>query len=250
MRAKLEIDRSLARLTLLDGDGGNPLDLDTLAELKLAVSKIKGQHGLSALLLCSRGKNFCFGGNFKTMGVKSDLDRYIRQVTVEFHDWLQELLRIPMPIFSAVQGGVAGAGIALALFADYVIASDDAHFTLSFAKLGATPDGGTTFLLPKLIGIRRFQELLITNRRVNASEALAFGMVSEVCKSSDFAVRVEEVLAQAQQLEPGAIAETRALLLQSFSNNLEAQLNLESRTLSERCNSAEMISALNRAING
>lgn len=235
---------SVAWLTLLNGDQGNPLDLSSVQDLRRCVEEIRSRPGLSAVVLGSRGKNFCFGGNFKTMGPQPDLGRYIRHVTIAYHDWLLDFLALPVPIFSAIQGGSAGAGVALGLFADYVLASDDAHFTIAFGKLGATPDGGTSFLLPRLVGFRRFQELLLTNRRVAAEEALQMGMVTEVCPRHELEQRTQERAALATQIPDGAIAATRQLLMADGGDTLRKQMELESRSLSARCETPEMKRAL------
>lgn len=247
-RAEVVIDGQLARLTLLQGDIGNPLDSKTVEELNDALRTIRKTEDVRAVLFSSRGRNFCFGGNFKTMSEEADLANYVRHLTVDYHDLLQSFLALPVPIVSAIRGGVAGAGVALALMPDYVIVNEDAHFTVAFARLGATPDGGTTFFLPRLIGMRKFQELLITNRRVRAAESVEIGMTTEMTSRDAFDQRVNEVLETVMEMSPGAIAASRLLLLESSSNDLRAQFDLESRALSDRCNTQEMQQALQKLV--
>ncbi len=241
---ELTVTEGIAHLALLHGDLGNPLDPALVAQLRAGVANVASNADVRALFIRSRGRNFCFGGNFKTLSQAADLASHVRHITVDYHEFIEELLALPVPIFSVLQGGVAGAGIALGVAADYVLAREDAHFTLAFAKLGATPDGATTFLIPRLIGMRRFQELLISNRRVGAAEAVAMGLVTEVVAADLFERRIGELETLAQGLNRAAVAETRALILASYSNNLTEQLDRESRTLSRRCSSDEMKAAL------
>ena len=126
-----------------------------------------------------------------------------------------------------VDGPAAGAGLSLVLAGDIVICARSAHFTAAYGALGLTPDGGMSWLLPRMVGLRKAQEIIISNRRVSAEEAERIGMVTRLV---DDGVLATEGAAAAQKLADAATAAvgaTRALLLRSFDNSLESQLELE-----------------------
>lgn len=239
-KVNLDITAGIARLIMLDGDQGNVIDLELATELREALADIRRQQGVRALLLGSRGRNFCFGGSLTAMNAQSDLSDYARRVTVTYHDFLTSMVGLDMPIINAVQGAAAGAGVALATLGDYVIARDDAHFTMAFTAIAFSPDGGSTYFLPKLVGLRRFQEMVFTNRRIRAEEAQAIGLVTEVAAGDAFEARVDAVVEQFARAPTGALAATRRLLFASATNDLQAQLDLESRTLAAQCRSPDV----------
>jgi 2-(1,2-epoxy-1,2-dihydrophenyl)acetyl-CoA isomerase len=236
----LSIESGLARLTLTEGDKGNPLNAPFGKALRDAVIALHSEAGLRAVLLSSRGKHFCFGGDLMAMERATDLPAYVRQVTSDYHYALSLLMRLRAPIICAVQGASAGAGVALGALGDYVIARDDAHFTMAYTGIAFSPDGGSTFLLPRLIGLRRFQELVLTNRRVLAAEAKAIGLVTEIAPAASFDACVEAVTAQIAAGPTGAYGIMRALLLEAPVNALESQLELEARLLSAQSQSADV----------
>ena len=246
-RIDLAIAEGVARLTLLQGDSGNVLDFDAISELEDALAEIRAHKGIRVVLLSSRGRNFCFGGSLTAMLEQTDLPDYAWRATQSYHRLLLDLVGLDVPIVSALRGASAGAGVALATLADYVIAAEDASFTIAFTGIAFTPDGGTTYFLPRLIGLRRFQELVFSNRRVLAAEAARIGLVTETVPVEAFADRVEEVVARFARAPTSALVATRRLLLASGTNDLAAQLELESQTLVTQCNSpdvAEGISAV------
>ncbi|MBS0394224.1 MAG: enoyl-CoA hydratase/isomerase family protein, partial [Proteobacteria bacterium] len=122
-------------------------------------------------------------------------------------------------------------GLSLAILGDLALAAPTAHFTVAYTAVGLTPDGGATWLLPRLVGLRRAQELVLTNRRVPAAEAAALGLVTRITEEGRL---LEEALATASTLAAGAtgaLGEARQLLLGSYDSALEAHLDRESRTI-------------------
>ncbi len=236
----LKIKDGLARLTLVNGDKGNPLDLEFGKQFKAAAIELHSRSDLRAVLFTAEGKNFSVGGNLLAFADVDDLPTFVRESTSEYHQALGLLMRLNAPIVSAVQGAVAGAGVALSVFADLVVASEDANWTVAYTAIGFSPDGASTFVLPRLIGMRKFQELVLTNRKVKAEEAREIGLVTEVVSASEVQ---ERALALAQQLAEGptlAFAASRRLLLETSDNTLDTQLAREAEFLSEICNSDDV----------
>ncbi|WP_417612661.1 enoyl-CoA hydratase/isomerase family protein [Parasphingorhabdus sp.] len=237
---ELTIEDGLARLTLVNGDKGNPLDLEFGKQFKAAAIELHACSELRAVLFTAEGKNFSVGGNLLAFADVDDLPTFVRASTSEYHQALALMMRLNAPIVSAVQGAVAGAGVALSVFADLVVASEDANWTVAYTAIGFSPDGASTFLLPRLIGMRRFQEMLLTNRRIKAEEACEIGLVTEVVAASKLQ---ERAITLAQQLAKGptlAFAASRRLLLETNDNSLDTQLAREAELLSRICASDDV----------
>lgn len=145
------------------------------------------------------------------------------------------------PVLVAVDGGIAaltlnrpaaGAGISLALIGDIVIAGEAANFTAAYGRIGLSPDGGLSWLLPRVIGMRKAQDIIIANRRVDAAEAETIGMVTRVVGSDELAAEGAKHAASLAAGATGAIGSARAVLLESYAGSLESHLELEARNLS------------------
>jgi 2-(1,2-epoxy-1,2-dihydrophenyl)acetyl-CoA isomerase len=137
------------------------------------------------------------------------------------------------PLVTAINGAAAGAGFGLAILGDVALAARSAKFAMAYGAIGFTPDGGATWLLPRLVGFRQAQRLALTGERIDAHEAERIGLISRVV---DDAALQDEALALARTLAEGprrAFAHTRALLHQSLSNGLETQLEREARGIAE-----------------
>jgi len=133
------------------------------------------------------------------------------------------------PLVVAVNGMAAGAGMSLAVSGDMVLAGESAKFTMAYTAAGLSPDGSSSYFLPRLIGLRRTQELMLTNRRLSAAEALEWGMVNRVVPDGellDQAMELAKGFAQGPTLAYGTV---KKLLISSFDESLETQLELESR---------------------
>ena len=126
---------------------------------------------------------------------------------------------------------LARAGFSLAIAGDLVLASDLASFTMAYTRAGLSPDGSSSYYLPRLIGIRRTQELMLTNRTVSAPEAADWGLITEVVPAADLAARTSELTAQLASAAKGSSSAVKKLILASFAHSLEDQMDLEGRLI-------------------
>ncbi len=229
---RFEVDGAVATITLDRPEVGNAVDVPMARELMELAIRCEGDAAIRCVVLTGAGKLFCGGGDvagFQSAGDK--LPEYLREITAYLHAAVSVFARMAKPMVVAMNGSAAGAGIGLAIMGDIVLAEPGAAFSLAYTGIGLTPDGGTTWLLPRLVGLRRAQELCLTNRRVKADEAASLGLVTRVVEAGTLAA---ETAAIAQQLAKGATAAlgaTRRMLVESFSNTLESQLSLESQTI-------------------
>ena len=237
---RITIADGVARLTLDRPAAGNAIDLPMARALLEAARSFRDDPIVRCVLLTGTGRLFCVGGDISAFAAQRDrIGEYIEEITAALHGALACLLAMDKPIVTAINGPAAGAGIGLAAIGDIALSAPEAHFTSAYTAIGMTPDGGATWLLPRLIGLRRTMDLILTNRRVEADEAAAIGLVTRVTAPGALD---EEAAALAVQLAAGptiAYAVSRRLSLASLANGFEDHLAAESRAIAAQARGAE-----------
>ncbi len=235
-----ERDGAIARLTLNRPQAGNALDIPLARALMEAAIACDEDAGIRCVVLTGAGRLFCAGGDIGGFAAAGEaVPAYLKEITAYLHMAISRLARMPKPLLTVVNGPAAGAGLSLAILGDVVLAARSAHFSLAYAGIGLSPDGGSTWLLPRLIGLRRAQELVLTNRRVPAEEAAAIGLVTRVVDDEGLAAEAQTVASKLANSATGALARARALLLASFDASLETQMEAEARAIADAARSAE-----------
>ena len=200
-----------------------------LLDMAVAVSH---DPAIRALMLTGQGKAFCSGGDIKEFVAAGDrIPQFADRLTVDLHAYVSKIMRMGKPVVAAVNGPAAGAGFSLAMACDLVVASSEAVFTMAYTGIGASPDGSSTFTVPRLVGLRRALELALTNRLLTAEEALAWGLVNRVFPAASFEA---DALAFVRELAAGptfAYGKVKELLYHSLSEGLESQMELEARAI-------------------
>jgi 2-(1,2-epoxy-1,2-dihydrophenyl)acetyl-CoA isomerase len=204
----------------------NALDGPMKDALQAAAEAFCGDATLRCLVITGSERIFCAGGDLRTL---SDERRptEVRQRMAQMHGIAKMLTACEKPIITAVNGAAVGAGFGLALFGDIVVAAEDAFFMAGFPKVGAVPDAGVIYHLPRAVGMAQAKDILLTNRKVGAAEALAIGLVSRVLPRATFRA---DVLALAEQLAAGpsvSLGLTKALLNHSHRDGIEDFLTRE-----------------------
>lgn len=229
----LDFEGGVATLRLNRPDNGNAIDESMAADLAEAATQIAERPDVRAVLITGNGPNFTVGGDLGLFAgtAREQLPNRLRRMIDSFHLAIERLTSIDAPVVTAVRGGAGGGGLGLLYVADIVVAADDARFALGYGALGLTADGGNTWFLPRMVGIRRAQELFLLNRRLTAQEALDFGLVSRL--APDDAVETETA-ALAVTLAAGptrAFGAVRRMLRQSFETGLSDQLEAEKESI-------------------
>jgi 2-(1,2-epoxy-1,2-dihydrophenyl)acetyl-CoA isomerase len=230
---RLDFADGVATLRLNRPEQGNAIDEEMAADLQEAATQIAENSGIRAVLIAGNGPNFTVGGDVNLFAgtPREQLPRRLRRMIDFYHQAIERLTGIDAPIVAAVRGAAAGGGLGLLYIADIAIAADDSRFALGYGALGLTSDGGNTWFLPRLVGLRRAQELFLLNRRLTAQEALEFGLVSRLV--AEAAVE-EEAAAIAAKLAAGptrAFGAMRRMLRQSFETGLGDQLHAEKESI-------------------
>lgn len=229
-RVRIEIDNGVAVLTLNDPEvmnaAGEPMLDDILAALDIVEDRANGAR---CLVITGAGHAFCSGANLKDRGSGKAKPAGIVLET-HWHPLLRRLRRLHCPVVAAVNGAAAGGGMALALAGDIVIAARSAYFLQAFRRIGLVPDVGSTWLLPRRIGVARAMELSLLAEKLPAEKALAWGLINRVV---DDGAALDEAMKLARELSQGptkALGLIRGLYWDSTENNFEDQLDLEFRT--------------------
>ncbi|MDO6414083.1 enoyl-CoA hydratase-related protein [Sphingomonas sp. BIUV-7] len=236
----LSIDHAIATLTLNRPAAGNAIDLPLAQALLQAAIRCDSDPAIRCVVLTGAGKLFCGGGDIAGFATTTvTVPAYLSELAGTLHMAVTRLMRMAKPLLVLVNGPAAGAGLGLAICGDVVLAAQSAHFTAAYGGVGLSPDGGVSWLLPRLIGLRRAQEMLIANRRVGAEEAAAIGLVTRIVSDDDL---IDEGLKQARTLAAAAtnaVAAARALLLESYGGSLEGQLERETRSIAALSGTAD-----------
>lgn len=208
----------------IDRPPNNHVSVELMADLADALENLDNSNDCRAVVLASAGKAFCAGADLvapdgiagKGMGgINALYDQAVRLFSVE------------TPIVAAVQGAAVGAGLGLALVADFRVAAPEARFSANFVKLGFHPGFGLTHTLPRLIGQQRANLMFLTGRRVKAEEALAWGLVDEVAPLADLLASAQALAAEIAENAPLAVIATRKTLRQGLADAVRAQTNHE-----------------------
>jgi 2-(1,2-epoxy-1,2-dihydrophenyl)acetyl-CoA isomerase len=228
-RLRFEVESAVATLTL-DRPKVNGIDLEMGRALMHAAIRCHEDPAIRAVLLTGAGPMFCAGGDLKAFAaLGKDLPAALLELTTYLHAATSRFARMRAPLVVAVNGAAAGAGMSLAVSGDLVLAAESASFTMAYTAAGLSPDGSATWLLPRLCGMRRAQELMLTNRALGAREAAEWGLVTRVVPDAQLH---EEAMALARQLAQGptrAYGVVKSLLAETFSTAYEAQLEHEAR---------------------
>ena len=228
-----DVTDGIARITLNRPAVGNALDLPMARALVDAAIRCQTDQSIRCVVLTGAGRLFCAGGDVEAFRTAGDrVDALLSELAGTVHMAVARFARLPKPFLVLVNGPAAGAGLSLAIAGDVVIAGRSAHFTAAYGAIGLTPDGGMSWLLPRLIGLRKAQEMILTNRRMKSDEAETSGLVT---RTVDDDALEQEGRATAEQLARAATAAfgaARGLLRESMESSLEAQLEREASTIS------------------
>jgi 2-(1,2-epoxy-1,2-dihydrophenyl)acetyl-CoA isomerase len=171
------------------------------------------------------------------------LDGHVRELTTYLHAAISHFVRMDAPVVAAVNGTAAGAGVGLVAMADLALCARSSQFNLAYTSVGLTPDAGTTFLLPRTVGLKRAMELLLLNRALPAEEALSWGLVNEVVADERLLERALEVAERLAHGPGGAFGATKRLIASSLGA-FESQMVLESETIAAQATHAEAVEGI------
>lgn len=230
----LKIADGVAHLTLNRPLAANSINLELARDIMYATLQCDEDPAVRAVLLSGAGRMFCAGGDLKTFNSKGDeLPHYLKEVTTYLHAAVSRLTRMNAPVVAAVQGSAAGAGMSLACAADFVLAADDAKFTMAYTRAGLTPDGSSTYFLSRIVGLRRALELTLTSRVLSAAEAVSLGIATVAMPAADLQDEARNLASSFANGPTAALGAAKRLLHAGWNGSLETQMELETRVIAD-----------------
>src|ERR687892_1485512 len=183
-KLQIELDGQVGTLTLNRPDALNAMSPEMIGELTVAAAWLADRAPIRALIITGAGRAFCSGGdvNWFKRGVTVedvDLPSEVRRGAEALHQAIVDFRRVPYPVIAAINGPAAGAGMSLALSADIRIASEQAFLAIAYGRIGAAPDGGMTYFLPRVVGPAKALELALNDPNLDANSALEAGAGGE-----------------------------------------------------------------------
>jgi 2-(1,2-epoxy-1,2-dihydrophenyl)acetyl-CoA isomerase len=237
---ELEVRDGVAHIALNRPKAANAIDLQLAKDLMNAALQCDEDPAVRAILISGRGKMFCAGGDLGSFAdAGEELPRLIKEMTTYLHAAISKLARCRAPVIASVGGAAAGAGFSLCCAVDLVVASEDAKFSMAYTGAGLTPDGSSTFFLPRIVGTRRALDLMLTNRALSAGEALEWGLVNQIVPAGDLAEASEKLASQLASGPTAAFGAVKKLVGSSLGDSLETQMELEGRAIADSARTAD-----------
>jgi 2-(1,2-epoxy-1,2-dihydrophenyl)acetyl-CoA isomerase len=229
----LELDGGVAWIRLNRPEQGNAIDMAMAEQLAAAAATAAADPAIRCVALTGTGRMFCVGGDIAAFAsAGGQAGAFLRELADTLHGAVRTLAEMAKPLVVLVDGPAAGAGLSLALLGDIVLASGQASFIAAYTGIGLTPDGGLSWLLQRLVGLRRTQEMLLTNRRISAEEAEAIGLVTRHVVGEALAAEGQAAIAGLLAAPTAALGATRSLLLAGATATLAEQLEREATQIS------------------
>lgn len=236
----ITLDQSgpIARLTLNRPEAANGMNDTMTRELAVAAARCDTP-ATKVVVITGAGRFFCAGGDLKDFASAPSRGRHLKGVADDLHRAISTFARMDAVVITAVNGVAAGAGFSLAVSGDLILAAESASFTMAYTRVGLSPDGSASYYLPRLIGIAKTKELMLTNRTLSSDDAAQWGLVTEVVADDQLAARADALADQMSTTSAGSNGGVKALLLDTFSNGLEQQIELEGRLIAQRAETAD-----------
>ena len=215
------ISNNIATITLNRPENANALNPIMAKELSNMAIECDENKDIRAVIIEGSGKMFCAGGDLKAFSDADDsAPALIKQMAGDLHIAISRFSRMDAPTIAAINGTAAGAGFSIAISADVVISTKSAKFVMAYTNAGLSPDGSSTYFLPRRIGDRRARELMLTNRVLSAEEALDWGLINKIVDQKNLSTTTRELAEEFASGPTLAYGKVKNLLNASFDLSL------------------------------
>jgi enoyl-CoA hydratase/carnithine racemase len=228
--ALLAIDGPIATITLNRPEGFNSVNLAIAQRLEQLGAEVEANDAVKVLVIQGEGRAFSAGGDLQTIGAAAAADTIapvVGELLKHYHAFIETIRRMPKIVLSSVHGSAAGAGMGLAFVTDLCIAAEDAKFTPAYAKIGVSPDGGSTVGMVGTVGVRRAFQIFLAEDSFSAQQAHDWGLVAKVVPAAELKAETRKFAERLARNPPAAIGATKALLYQAATTSTQAQLAAE-----------------------
>lgn len=237
----LSVESGVATITFNRPQVMNAMDMEMLSAFKRVAEAARDDPTARAILIEGAGPAFVAGGDVAMFHSRiRELPALIVEGARELHFGVLALRRAAKPVVASVHGAVAGAGFSILAAADLAIAADDTQFTLAYSRIATSPDGGSTYFLPRLVGYKKAMELALLSDRFDAATALSLGLVNWVVPAVQREIETARLLERLTAGPTYAYGEAKALFNQSLDSSLETQLEAEAQAFSRCARTADL----------
>ena len=231
-------ENGIVTLTMNRPEARNALSMEMRSELNDALHDIERDDSVRCVVLKGAGDHFMAGGDVKGMGesIKKSSEEIRKEFILRIHDLhpiMFAMRRMPKPIIASCRGAAAGAGVSVALACDLVIAAEDAFFTLAYCKIGTSPDGSSSFHLPRAVGIKKAMEIALLGDRFGAQEAKDIGMINFIVPTDELDEETNKLATRLANGPTHVYGNTKALFYRSLESEFESQLQAEAEYFSD-----------------
>ena len=217
------------------------------------IQQVAADTSIRVLIVQGAGDHFMAGGDIK--GFVTTLEstgperkqHFINMIHI-LHGAVELMQRMDVITVSKVHGACAGFGMSLAIGCDLTIASDDAYFATAYKAIGLTPDGGQSYFLPRLVGMKKAMELTLLSERITADEAMRLGFVNKVVPLADLNATVDKIAQQIARSARGSMSGAKRLISTSLSRTMSEQLNAEAESFSSCASMPDFVEGINAFI--
>jgi enoyl-CoA hydratase/carnithine racemase len=228
--ALLRVDGPIATITLNRPTAFNSINLAIAQKLEALSAEVEASEEIRVLVIEGEGRAFCAGGDLQTIGAAAQANTItpvVGELLKHYHAFIETVRRMPKIVLSSVHGSAAGAGMGLAFVTDLCIAAEDARFTPAYAKIGVSPDGGSTVGMVGTVGTRRALQIFLAEDSFTAQQAYEWGLVAKVVPAVELKAATRQFAERLAQNPPAAIAGTKALVYQAPTAPTKQQLDAE-----------------------
>ena len=231
------VANAVAHIELNRPEAANAFDLQSARELAIAVERAREDDAVRSILVTGRGRRFCGGGDVASFAAAEDAPAYMHHLAVELDEAFRTLRELAKPDVAAVDGAVAGAGLALMLSCDVVVAGPQTKFVFAYPAIGLTPDCGLSYLLPRAIGQQRALAFSLMDAGVGAGEALGWGLITEV--ADEPGARAQHIATAWSAAATTALGQVRRLMRDTWDMDAAAVGAKEARTIAQMAREPE-----------
>ncbi|HWZ42940.1 MAG TPA: enoyl-CoA hydratase-related protein [Candidatus Saccharimonadales bacterium] len=229
---------AVCELTLNRPQSLNAFNDELMQDFTDAIEQIEKDTGIRCVVIKGAGPAFMAGGDIKMFHQQlgqspEQLRSTFKQFVGNLHPLIEKLANLRVPVVAAVHGAVAGFGVSLTMLCDFVLVANDSFFTLAYVHLGTSPDGSSTYFLPRLVGLRRAKEIALLGDRIPAEEAVRLGLAYKAVPPASLEAETKALSARLAAGPTHAYANTKALLLASFDRGLSQQMDAETESFAD-----------------
>ena len=247
--ALLRVDGAIATITLNRPAAFNSINLAIAQKLEALAAEVEASDEIRVLVIEGEGRAFCAGGDLQTIGAAAEAGTVapvVGKLLKHYHAFVESVRRMPKIVLSSVHGSAAGAGMGLAFVTDLCIAAEDARFTPAYAKIGVSPDGGSTVGMVGTVGTRRALQIFLAEDSFTAQQALEWGLVARIVPAVELKAATRQFAERLAQNPPAAIAGTKSLVYQAPTTPTRQQLDAEEHKIITAMHTEEFRAAVKK----